>query len=45
MKNEKIDRILTQITRGNVIRLCPPLVINNDEMNRCIDIIIKSINY
>ena len=45
LENLVNNRLLTQITRGNVIRLCPPLVINNDEMNRCIDIIIKSINY
>ena len=34
--------LLTQITHNKIIRLCPPLIINKDEIDKSLDIISKS---
>ena len=36
--------IVSNITHGNIIRLSPPLIINEEEMNKALDIIFKVIN-
>ncbi len=35
--------LLAKPTHGNIIRFAPPLIINKQEVNRCIDIIISSL--
>lgn len=35
--------LLAKPTHGNIIRFAPPLIINKQELNRCIDIIISSL--
>lgn len=35
--------LLAKPTHGNIIRLAPPLVINEEQMNDCVDLIIKTI--
>ena len=35
--------LLTQITHNKIIRLCPPLIINKDEIDKSLDIIGKSL--
>jgi len=35
--------LLAKPTHGNIIRFAPPLIINKLDLNRCIDIIIKSL--
>lgn len=37
--------LLTSITHGNIIRLSPPLIININEINKSLDIILKSLKY
>ena len=39
----KIKGLLAKPTHGNIIRFAPPLVINKDQLDTCIDIIISSI--
>ena len=39
----KMNGLLAKPTHGNIIRFAPPLVINKDQLNTCIDIIISSI--
>ena len=42
----KMNGLLAKPTHGNIIRFAPPLVINKDQLDTCIDIIISSIeNY
>ena len=36
--------LLTQITHGKTIRLCPPLTITKKHINKSLDIIKKSVN-
>ena len=36
--------LLTKVTKGGTIRMCPPLTINSSEMSESIEIIKKSIN-
>ena len=36
--------LVSNITHGNIIRLSPPLIINNEEINNALDIILKEIN-
>ena len=35
--------LLAKPTHGNIIRFAPPLIINEDQLNNCIDIIISSL--
>jgi len=35
--------LLAKPTHGNIIRFAPPLIINQDEMSQCLDIIDKSL--
>jgi len=35
--------LLTKITKGSTVRMCPPLIISNKEMNNSIDIIKESL--
>lgn len=35
--------LLAKPTHGDIIRLAPPLIINKDEMQECIDIIQRTI--
>ena len=35
--------LLAKPTHGNIIRFAPPLIINNEHLNNCIDIIISSL--
>ena len=39
----KMNGLLAKPTHGNIIRFAPPLVINKDQLDSCIDIIISSI--
>ena len=39
----KMNGLLAKPTRGNIIRFAPPLVINKEQLDTCIDIIISSI--
>ena len=39
----KMNGLLAKPTHGNIIRFAPPLVINKDQLDTCIDIIISSI--
>ena len=39
----KTNGLLAKPTHGNIIRFAPPLVINKDQLDTCIDIIISSI--
>ena len=39
----KKNGLLAKPTHGNIIRFAPPLVINKDQLDTCIDIIISSI--
>ena len=39
----KMKGLLAKPTHGNIIRFAPPLVINKDQLDTCIDIIISSI--
>ena len=39
----KMNGLLAKPTHGNIIRFAPPLVINKDQLDNCIDIIISSI--
>ena len=39
----KINGLLAKPTHGNIIRFAPPLVINKEQLDTCIDIIISSI--
>ena len=39
----KMNGLLAKPTHGNIIRFAPPLVINKDQLDTCIDIIITSI--
>ena len=36
--------LLAKVTKNSTVRMCPPLVINNREMENSLDIIFKSIN-
>ena len=36
--------LLSKVTKNSTVRMCPPLVINNREMENSLDIIFKSIN-
>ena len=36
--------LVSNITHGNIIRLSPPLIISNEEINNALDIILKEIN-
>ena len=44
LNNLKENGILTQITKGKVIRLTPPLIINKKQIDHSLDILEKSIN-
>ena len=35
--------LLAKPTHGNIIRFAPPLIINEDQLNNCIEIIISSL--
>ena len=35
--------LLAKPTHGNIIRFAPPLIINDEQLNNCIDIIISSL--
>ena len=35
--------LLAKPTHGNIIRFAPPLIINEEQLNNCIDIIISSL--
>ena len=35
--------LLAKPTHGNIIRFAPPLIINKDELEECINIIISSL--
>ena len=35
--------LLAKPTHGNIIRFAPPLIINEKQLNNCIDIIISSL--
>ena len=35
--------LLAKPTQGNIIRFAPPLVITEDQLNECIDIIISTL--
>ena len=37
------DGLLAKPTHGNIIRFAPPLVINEEQLNNCILIIIKTL--
>ena len=39
----KMNGLLAKPTHGNIIRFAPPLVINKEQLDTCIDIIISSI--
>ena len=39
----KLNGLLAKPTHGNIIRFAPPLVINKEQLDTCIDIIISSI--
>lgn len=39
----KENGLLAKPTHGNIIRFAPPLVINEEQLNDCVDIIIKTI--
>ena len=39
----KENGLLAKPTHGNIIRFAPPLVMNDEQLNDCIDIIIKTI--
>lgn len=39
----KENGLLAKPTHGDIIRLAPPLVITEDQLNECIDIIKKTI--
>ena len=39
----KMNGLLAKPTHGNIIRFAPPLVINKEQLDNCIDIIISSI--
>ena len=41
--NMKMNGLLAKPTHGNIIRFAPPLVINKEQLDTCIDIIISSI--
>ena len=41
--NMKNNGLLAKPTHGNIIRFAPPLTITKDELNKCIDIIVKTI--
>lgn len=45
LNNLKENGILTQITKGKVIRLTPPLIINKKQINHSLEILEKSINW
>jgi ornithine--oxo-acid transaminase len=35
--------LLAKPTHGNIIRFAPPLVMNEEQLNECVEIIIKSV--
>jgi ornithine--oxo-acid transaminase len=35
--------LLAKPTHGNIIRFAPPLIINEEQLNNCVDIIISSL--
>ena len=41
--NMKEAGLLAKPTHGNIVRFAPPLVINNDQMDTCIDIIAQEL--
>ena len=44
LNNLKENGLLTQITKGNVLRLTPPLIINKKQIDHSLEILEKSIN-
>jgi ornithine--oxo-acid transaminase len=40
----KENGLLAKPTHGNIIRFAPPLVITEEQLRACIDIIVKTIN-
>ena len=44
VENWMKNGLLSKVTKNSTVRMCPPLVINNREMENSLDIIFKSIN-